>query len=314
MQPLRHLIHPLVLAGVLLGASSPARAQICVELDRDADSLDPQDARAVLRLVEGEFRKQGEEVVQPPCSESYSLYNIQLGKSVQASISGPLGHREGRVRTIEDLPRIYSQMIGSLLTGTPMTNDGANDRYSVTTEQAAPLRVAADVFWYGRIGGGSVLGGDSNFGPTFGVGYRYELDRFGIDASANGYLGLEEDKLAESFDAGGALSAKLMGLYFFSGRANSSAYIGAGLGYGISGVTDSERSFGGFGLQGEVSAGFEILRASTIRMFIQADASLPFYLSAEDIEVDSDDRYTPTLGLSLGFAFGESNTSNVNVN
>ncbi|MEO1482338.1 MAG: outer membrane beta-barrel protein [Myxococcota bacterium] len=301
---------------VVLAVSAPAAAAVCVEVDRASDTLEPSDANAVLRLVEAEFRKQGEEVVPAPCNAQYTVYNIKLGRSVQAFISGPRGERDGRVNRVEDLSRIYAQMVRSLLTGVPMSNDGAVARDTVTADQAAPRRVAADSLWYLRLGAGSVAGGDFNLGPVFGGGYRYELDRFGIDVSANLYFGTENDTENDSIDLGisGSL-LKLMALYFIDPTASSSPYVGLGISYGGVAVTAEDNEFTGAGLQGEVSVGYELLRASTIRMFVAADATLPFYNSTPDLFGGrGDPRYTPAFALSLGFAFGgDSNTQNVNI-
>ncbi|MEM6531467.1 MAG: hypothetical protein AAF654_02530 [Myxococcota bacterium] len=302
---------------VLLAAltSAPAAAAVCVQVDSDSDTLAPSDAKAVQRLVEAEFRKKGDDVVPSPCSEQYTVYNIKLGRSVQAYIAGPLGERDGRVNTVEDLARLYAQMVQSLHTGAPMSNDGAVARDTVTNEQAAPRRVAADSLWYLRLGAGTVAGGDVNWGPVFGFGYRYELDRFGIDASANLYVGTENDAENDDIDLGVSGSLiKLMGLYFFDPTANSSPYLGLGISYGGSAVTSDNQEFTGGGLQGEISVGYELLRASTIRMFVAADATLPFYNSTSDFFGDGESQYTPAFALSLGFAFGgESNTQNVNI-
>ncbi len=303
-------------AAVLLTLSfaSVAHAQVCVTVDTQSDTLEPGDQRAVVKVVESAFRREGVEVIASPCGQEYTIYNLKLGKSVQAMINGPLGERSGRVNTIEDLPNIYGQMVRSLINGTPMTNDGSITRYNVTRDQAAPRRVEADSLWYLRMGAGTVLGGDFNWGPTFGFGYRYELDHFGIDASANLYIGTENNVDSDEFDVGVSGSLlKLMALYFFDARSNASLYAGAGISYGAAGVTTDNGSYAGGGLQGELTGGFEFLRASTIRMFLAFDATFPFYNSNQDVGFGEDTKYTPSLGLSLGFGFGKSNTTNVNV-
>ncbi len=312
---------------VLLLSSTPAAAEVCVTLDEASDTLQPGDQKAVVKVVESAFRQEGETVVPPPCGELYTIYNLKLGKSVQAVMNGPRGERSGRVNTIEDLPRIYSQMVRSLIAGTPMTNDGSIARDNVTMDQAAPRRAAADSMWYLRLGAGSILGGEFDWGPSIGFGYRYELDHFGIDASANIYIGTDRDVENDETDVGisGSL-LKLMGLYFFDARGNSSPYVGLGISYGGAAIVDQignpedpnetvTDTFAGGGLQGEVTLGYELLRASTIRMFIAFDATLPFYRSTRDIVFadTSETRYTPTLGLSLGFGFGSSNAQNINV-
>ncbi|MEM6730489.1 MAG: hypothetical protein AAF658_02980 [Myxococcota bacterium] len=319
----------LMFASGTLFAGAPAAAEVCVRIDTQSDTLKPDDQRAAQKVVESAFRREGVEVVPSPCDEQYTVYNLKLGKSVQAFVVGPAGERSGRVNTIEELPDIYTQLVRSIVLGTPLSNDGSVTRDSVTSRQAAPRRVQADSFWYGRLGAATVTGGDFNWGPVFGGGYRYELDRFGIDASANLYVGTETDVETDEIDVGVSGSLlKLMGLYFFDPRGSSSGYVGLGVSYGGSAITgefvgdvdnDGEEdrvseTYAGAGLQGEVSVGFEVLRASTIRAFLALDATLPFYESNADFGFDVEDsRYTPTFGISLAFGFGRSNTTNVNV-
>jgi hypothetical protein len=70
-------------------------------------------------------------------------------------------------------------------------------------------------------------------------------------------------------------------------------------------------TLGGSGLQGEGSVGFEFLRASTIRMFAQADATFPFYrisgttISSTGVSV-TDRSWAPTFTLSMGVGWGRS--------
>jgi len=65
----------------------------------------------------------------------------------------------------------------------------------------------------------------------------------------------------------------------------------------------------GSGLQGELTAGYELGRATTIRMFMQADAILPFYsvtsqsISSRGVVSSTTRRYTPSLVMSLGFGW-----------
>jgi hypothetical protein len=64
----------------------------------------------------------------------------------------------------------------------------------------------------------------------------------------------------------------------------------------------------GSGLQGEVTAGYEIARTTTLRVFVQADASLPFYMSSSQTfstsaAVTTSQRYVPSLVFSVGLGW-----------
>jgi hypothetical protein len=111
-----------------------------------------------------------------------------------------------------------------------------------------------------------------------------------------------------------------MALYFLNPTAGHSAYMGGGVSWGVAAAatatTDSSglstvRTYTGNGLQGEISAGYEFLRASTIRMFVQADATLPFY-AVHTYNFDStgtsvgSSSYVPTLAVSFGIGWGRS--------
>ena len=235
------------------------------------------------------------------------------------SLDGPAGRREGIALGMDDLPALYSQMVLSIVTGRPMTGFNVIDRTNVTESQATARRVHTDSLWYARLGYGSLLGNDSYGMPAVGFGYRAELDAFGIDVS---FLNFQFSN--GSFSSRGAMAhtlLKLSGLYFLSPRANRSTYFGGGLSFG-------SQSFGGFssaqsgsytsawdghGLQGELTAGYEFARATTFRMFVQADAVLPFYeATSETYSIPSrigaapppvpttSRRYAPSLIVSIG--------------
>jgi hypothetical protein len=108
---------------------------------------------------------------------------------------------------------------------------------------------------------------------------------------------------------------KLEGLYFLQPRANATPYLGGGLSYGATyggGTYDNsgyQSSWHGSGLQGELTVGYEWLRASPLRVFVQADTTLPFYnLSSERFSIRSNirtvgHRYAPSLVVSMGLGF-----------
>jgi len=115
----------------------------------------------------------------------------------------------------------------------------------------------------------------------------------------------------------------LMALYFLNPSANRSAYVGAGLGWGATAVasatdvnntTGTVSAYSGSGLQGELSLGYELLRASTIRIFMQGDVSLPFYKIHSDTLTSTSSStvttygssYAPSFVVSLGIGWGRS--------
>ncbi len=282
-------------------------ANVCVALDEAQDTLAPEDRRAALLLLEHTLKKKRQTVVKEGCTGTYTVFHIKLGQTINVYISGPAGSREGRASKLDELPHVYDQMLTAILSGKELaTGTGTTDRYNATNDQMVPRRVAADSVKYVRLGYGSVLGGDFISGPTFGMGWRYELDRVAVEVS--GYLLVATDQVARE-DAGLTGSFMLGVLYFFAPTADMTLYAGGGIGYGVTGLTKDNREYADHGMQGQAIVGYEMFRSSTIRLFTQVDAALPIYMTGE---IDGPDNlYTPSLSLSLGIGWGKANTIGV---
>src|SRR5262249_19868816 len=94
-------------------------------------------------------------------------------------------------------------------------------------------------------------------------------------------------------------------------------YYGGGVSWGAtsgnSGSTASSySSWSGNGLQGELTAGYEMPRATELRVFFQADATLPFYYThgqtvtytqSHTTTVTTGSRYNPSITLSVGIGW-----------
>jgi hypothetical protein len=301
-----------VLASFLIFGAGAAHADVCVTIDEARDTFAPQERTAALLLVTSQFEQEGERVLAPGCSTPYLLSHVRLGNVIVVNLSGPGGQKEGRALGMDDLPALYSQMVRSIVTGRPMSGFNVVDRTNVTVSQQSARRVHSDSVWYARLGYGSIFG-DSAYGtPALGFGYRAELDTFAIDVSFLNFQIPTSDYNSSGASAGSLL--KLSGLYFTSPQANRSGYLGAGMSYG-------HRSFGatwggtagqyqtgwdGHGLQGELTVGYELARATSLRMFLQADAILPFYqVTSETFTrfgqvTATDRRYAPSLVVSIG--------------
>lgn len=293
-------------------AQTRAGADVCVTVDEAHDTLSPQDRAAAVLLVAKQFELAGRRVVPEGCSTVYTVSHVQLGKTIMVTLAGPEGHREGTALGLDDLPALYSQMVRSIVTGRPMTGFNVIDRTNVTASQASPKRVQSNSFGYARLGYGAVFGNHAYAGPAFGFGYRAELDSFGIDvsffnfqtkASSNNsstYNGSYNAAPSDGSFAGSLL--KLEGLHFINPTANTTAYFGGGLSYG---GTTFGSYWHGSGLQGELTVGYELPRASTLRVFVQAEAVLPFYTATGQTFSSSSGyttthRYAPSFGVSLG--------------
>jgi hypothetical protein len=171
-----------------------------------------------------------------------------------------------------------------------------------------------DSFGYARLGYGSILGAGGSGHPAMGFGYRAEMDSFGLDVS---FLNQQLPSSNGAYASGGmAMSLlKLEGLYFLKPTSNASAYFGGGLSWGATTPARDNSgysSWNGSGLQGELTAGYELPRASELRAFFQADATFPFYRTIGQTStysggrysvVAAGDRYNPSIALSIGLGW-----------
>ena len=176
-------VHVMLFAAFLCSAAVEAGAQVCTRIDESQDTLTPSDRTAAVLLFNRQLAMAGEQVVAD-CPTPFLLAHIQLGNAITVTVSGPRGDRQGTALGLEDLPALYNQMVRSLLTGRPMTGLAVVDRTNVTAAQATSApRVRSDSFWYARLGYAGIFG-DRTYGtPSFGFGYRAELDRVALDCN-----------------------------------------------------------------------------------------------------------------------------------
>jgi hypothetical protein len=322
----------LAAPGFAHASTGSGQETICIRIDEAHDTLGAEDRNAALLVLGKQFTLAGEQVVAD-CDAPYLLAHVKLGKMISVSLAGPKGAREGTALGLEDLAPLYSQMVRSLETGKPMTGLNVIDRTNVTAAQSTANRVHSDGFTYARLGYSGMYAGRAYGTPSFGFGHRVELDHVAIDVSfLNFAIGEADPGYSYSGTSRGSASAwsliKLSGLYMLNNRANATPYVGAGLSWGVTSITpDRSASYpapsssapytyttvlGKSGLQGELTAGYEFARSTTIRSFVQADAILPFYsLTSETITVNRAgpivssraSRYAPSLVVSVGLGW-----------
>jgi len=309
---------PCVVAMVIATAPIPAgageRPRACLAIDEARDTFGPSDRHASLIQVGRELERAGRQVGFGECAEHYVLSHVRLGNTIMIVLAGPTGQREGRASGMDDLPGLYNQMVRALLTGRDVGAMTVVDRTNITTSQAEPRRVGIDSFGYARLGYARMLGPEGAGNPAIGFGYRAELDAWGLDVSfLNQQLPSSNGAFGASSGMAGSL-LKLQGLYFMNPRANASAYFGGGISWGTTTASSDSAENGysswqGSGLQGELTAGYELPRASELRAFVQTDATLPFYHTSgqaytfsqgRSSVVTTGRRYNPSVTVSLG--------------
>jgi hypothetical protein len=296
-----------------------ADLEVCVAIDEARDGLSAQDRVSALLVLERQFELAGWRIAGEGCTNQYVLSHIPLGDHIIVRLAGPSESREGIAAGLSDLQALYDQMVRSIVTGRPMTGFNVIDRTNVTAAQSRANRVHSDRYAYGRLGFGAIVGERVHGTPALGVGYRAELDAFGIDVS---FFNVQTSG-GSYVDADGASMValvRLQALYFLKPTANASAYVGGGLSWGATNITaapdddrrDSYTSFWqGNGMQGELTVGYELPRASTLRVFVEGTATLPFYRVASEryplqpngSRPDISRRYAPAFVASIGFGW-----------
>lgn len=297
-------------------AQSVVPARVCLAIDDARDMLSADERQAALILVAREFERTGRSVVADGCLDRYALSHVRLGNTIVVTLAGPTERREGKAAGLDDLPALYSQLVRAMLTGSDVGAMDIVDRTNITTPQSDIRRVGIDSFGYARLGYGSVIGGGTSGHPAFGFGFRAELDAFALDVSFLNQQLPSSSVYGSSSGAAGSF-VKLEALRFAHPRSNASPYFGGGLSWGVTSAyggssATSYSSWSGSGLQGELTAGYEWPRATELRVFVQADATLPFYRThAETITysqsrsniLSTGSRYNPAVALSIGIGW-----------
>jgi hypothetical protein len=306
---------------LLTWMSSPALADVCVAVDEARDTFSPSDRSAALLLLARQFELAGERVVPPGCPNEYVVSHVQFGSRITITMSGPLGQRDATAMSKDDVPAVYSQMVRSLLRGLPMDATGVVDRTNVSgTQASSPNRIHTDSVWYARLGYGAQFADQTYGGPSVGfLGYRREGNRYGIDVSFFNFQYKSSSGSAYGYglqQSSGMTGSwlKLEILRYFKPTADRSFYGGAGLSWSTTNLDHDTTSWEGSGLQGELTAGYELGRAGSIHVFVQGDVGLPFfnlrsttytYASVPPFVavVSVTDRYVPSFTVSLGLGW-----------
>jgi hypothetical protein len=291
----------------LVLVSTSATAAVCVKVDEERDNLQPTEQQATKTMVENSLRDQDLSVASDNCTTTYTIYSLKLGNSVTANISGPEGSRTQKAHSLDELAETYDQLAAALISGEKEGQTAGVNRHNVTKKQAAPRRVRADSIYYTRLGYGAILGGDFASGPSVGFGWRYELDAMGIDISGINFILDTSEGDGFSFTL-----VRLGGMYFFDPVSNSTPYVSGALSWGwtlvneeveVDNGSSTFRNYSGNGLQGEVGVGYEFLRASTLRVFVEANAVFPFYSATRNFSSEEDSVYTPSFSLNIGLGY-----------
>jgi hypothetical protein len=298
-------------AMALLTGTPSACAASCARIDTTVDMLSEQEQKAALLLFEEALRNEGRVLDPAGCAEEWVVSHVRLGDSLIVVVASPHGRRSDRVAGLEELPALYSQSVRALLTGRDPRDEvaGVVDRTNVTSAQVEARRVPSESMFIVRLGYGYASGPGNGGGPSVGLGWRRELNRVALDLAFANLLVLS-DKNDDAYSSdplnGGAFTPVALGVnYHFRPLANGTPYLGLGLGFTVW-DPDGEASKG---LDVRLNVGYEMFRASTLRLFVQADAILPTYEVtrrnwANGQRYDEDRFWPGTATVSLGVGFG----------
>lgn len=292
-------------AGRWSAAAALSEGGSCVRLDSARDTLAPDEQRAAAALFEQALLKEGRPLAQEDCREEWVVFHLRLGDRITVVVASPFGRRSDEVSGVADLPAQYSQSIRALLRGREPSDEasGVVDRTNVTSAQTAARRVPTESLFVLRMGYGYASAPGDGAGPFLGCSWRKELNRFALDIGFANLLMLTTDSFAEDDQlVAGPFSPVTLGVtYNFRPTASATPYVGAGLGLtGWDTLQDTE----GIALDLRVSIGYEMLRASNMRLFVQADGSVALNHVRRWV-YDGQLRHRPVVAvLSLGVGFG----------
>lgn len=187
-----------------------------------------------------------------------------------------------------------------LMTAASLFADEGVNRHNVTDDMANPKRVKADDLFYAKLGYGANFAGLKDSGTSFGFGYRNEMDDLAVDFGfLNWTIGQNNTDADYDYSAN---VVQIQGLYFFSPVDNSTFYAGAGLAYNVMHSVDDKNNYFSSGVGGVATLGYEIMRASTVRLFFQLEATVPFgKLKNHDTKEDS--RFGSSVAFTMGIGF-----------
>jgi hypothetical protein len=281
----------LALSALLLPMT--AQAATCLVDAPQRDNLPTPERRGGISLLASSMQAEGATVQignqGTVCEETWQVVHVKLGRSVTVSASSSSGPSLSMTaQVVEDLPRVYSQLAKSMVSGAPLEEAVARD--NVTVAQAQGRRAKTDymaTLMFGATAHPAIAAAPS---PTLAGGFRVEVDQWALDV--NGRLVIPMDTSAAYYAVDGHISA----LRFHQPQANHTLYYGGGLGFGAMGWQDGSDGGDGAGFELRGSAGYEMFRVTTMRMFFQADMIAPLY----DIGADS---WAPTVSFSVGIGY-----------
>jgi hypothetical protein len=262
----------------LAGAPSPSPpavpAPLCITLDRTADKLSDGERQTATALIEQAVAATGGRMATEGCSDPLALSHVKVGEAISVALRGPGGATFAQAPSLQALPEVYAR----LFQGAARVQPASGPAQVALAEQAeSPSRIGfgdGHGQFYARLGYNGTARQGLTTGPSLGLGYRRELGNLMFDVSTlnmNFWRQSQYDSYTDTWNA----FLRLMAFRYLSDVLHGAdLFVGAGLSYGETKTQDGMR---GQGIQGDVGFGYELLRRTVLRSFIQVVATVPFY-------------------------------------
>jgi hypothetical protein len=293
------MIGSFLISALLLGSVADASVPVCIAIDKSGDQLSEQERETAQGLLHQSVALWGGTLAPEGCEDPWLLSHVKVGDKLSVSLRRARTAHLRRAANFELLPETYLELLKAcevMPTPPPSapTEPVANQtvtKQSPVPESTTPTRRSwfgpgrAHGHFYARIGYNGTLRNDLNLGPSLGLGYRLEIGQLLFDVSTVN-LNLWRETPYQDYKSTWNAYLRLMAFRYLDDYLGLNFYAGGGLSYGR---TDTHDGFTADGLQAEVGIGYEILRKSWVRTFVQIVASIPTY------QVYASDYYYPGI-------------------
>jgi hypothetical protein len=271
-----------------VGASAAA-TPVCIAIDPATDQLSEEESRMAIGLLSQSVAVWGRTLVTDGCEEPWLLSHVKIGEQLSVGLRG-----EGTAHVLKaagfgalvdtylELLRAHESARGGRVTEKVVDQAAVAQPESVL-KPASPALGPARRAWFGfgkghghfyaRLGYHGTIRHDLDLGPSLGLGYRVEFGRVIFDVSTVNLNFWRENPYQDYHTTWNAY-LRLMAFRYLDDYLNLNLYVGGGLSYGR---TDTHDSFRASGLQTDLGLGYEILRNTWARTFVQVVATLPLY-------------------------------------
>lgn len=261
------------------------------------------------------------------------LYPLRFGWTAFASYTGT--GREERVDQLlpTELSQFAERSVLALLRDVPIseTVDRNNVLWADSLKSTQSVRGRGHVvIGLGtRLRGGMFHTADDNgdasqptlrlFHPMLAaVGYRGQFEEFGVEAAGELDIGASQvaadrNPSGGHVDFGGSTGFSLHAMRYLNARGLSSLYVGGGATFALHWFTvikpEAERVGGprstlwSGGLDVDAIVGYELMRASAISFYLQAELNVPAYAVRNENDAGSVNTWFPGGALKLGTIF-----------